>query len=238
MDMRRVRELHEWCIAIMESKNEDYSGENVSEAGMYGMATRLLDKVHRMKTLTKPDAHEPNHETVRETLRDIHNYSLIALMLDEGTWDKPYLIRSVYLAGPIDKVAWSVATQWRQTATELLNAQDIMTYDPTAPYRGTTISLKESADYIRKVNRSALANADAVLAYLPADTQMIGTIREIEYAKARGKFVVAYSDYPDSIEKSLESYDIPLYDHLSDAVVRLEVHNWGKERNGLKTARK
>lgn len=238
MDFRRIGELHRWCIAIMQSKNDDYSGDNVTEAGMEGMATRLLDKVHRLKNLVRPDSHTPNHETVRETLRDIHNYSLIGLMLDEGSWDLPYRVRTVYLAGPIDLVddKEGISWNWRTRAAVMLKGYGITCFNPQTAFLNAAANGGDNALYVNTVNRAALGAADAVLVYMPDNVQMIGTIREIERARRADKAVIVWAENAPKVKRSLETVDVKIVDTLETAVVWVAAGGVLEKIDGLETA--
>lgn len=240
MDFRRIGELHRWCIAIMQSKNDDYSGDNVTEAGMEGMATRLLDKVHRFKNLVRPDSHTPNHETLRETLRDIHNYSLMSLMLDEGSWDKPYRVRTVYLAGPIDLVddKEGVSWNWRRRAAQYLSDYAITCFNPQTAFINAAAHDGDNALYVNTVNRAALGAADAVLVYMPDNMQMIGTIREIERACRADKAVVIWAENVSKVKRSLETVDVQVVGTLETAIVWVVAGGVLEKIDGLETARK
>lgn len=73
-----TNELHEGYIA----KNADY-GDSFSklykEFGLTSTTIRLSDKVNRLKTLCKQEAKVKN-ESVRDTLLDIANYSILTVM--------------------------------------------------------------------------------------------------------------------------------------------------------------
>lgn len=86
MNLERARQLQTESLDLMASKNADYGSQNIEITGTQGVSVRLLDKTMRLINLTK-SGKEPNHESVRDTFRDVMNYGLIGLMLEEGSWD-------------------------------------------------------------------------------------------------------------------------------------------------------
>jgi hypothetical protein len=63
------------------AKNHDYGdsfGESVKEWGIIAAVVRLDDKMRRLKTLARAEAKVP--ETVYDTLADMANYCIMALM--------------------------------------------------------------------------------------------------------------------------------------------------------------
>lgn len=58
------------------------------EEGMASLRVRLGDKLNRFKTLSKKDLQVLDNESIRDTLLDLANYALMAVieldMMDEG----------------------------------------------------------------------------------------------------------------------------------------------------------
>lgn len=75
-----VNELFELYVA----KNSDYgdSFNNLfNEFGLIAVVIRLQDKINRLKTIAKIDGeYSVKDETIRDTLMDLANYSIMALM--------------------------------------------------------------------------------------------------------------------------------------------------------------
>lgn len=77
-------------------KNQDYSPMNILATGFIGVVTRLWDKMARLMNLTGFDirrgtlnvAKEPKNESIDDTLLDMANYAVIALILKRGKWGK------------------------------------------------------------------------------------------------------------------------------------------------------
>lgn len=70
--------------AIMVSRQHKYGPHNISAMGFDGVIVRMNDKFARLRNGLA--AH--GDETVADTLYDLANYSLIALMVYEGSWPK------------------------------------------------------------------------------------------------------------------------------------------------------
>lgn len=75
-----MNELFELYVA----KNSDYGdsfNDLLSEFGLITVVIRLQDKMNRLKTIAKNDGeYSVKDETIRDTLMDLANYSIMALM--------------------------------------------------------------------------------------------------------------------------------------------------------------
>lgn len=196
MDIVRAREIVEENLNLMERKNKDYSGgsgDNISAAGMKGMATRLMDKASRFNNLVDKDKDDQNFESIEDTLNDMMNYALIARMLGEDSWGSPP-VRSIYLAGPIDINPGDTAP--KKYVRNMLERLGLVVYDPGEAFRSEengNISPLEWPDLmIDLVCRTAIKYSDILVAIIPENSVPFGTIREIEYARAQGKQVILY----------------------------------------------
>lgn len=213
MDTKRLREIVEENISLIERKNRDYSGssgDNIIETGMVGMATRIIDKASRFRNLVDKPNGEINFESVSDTLNDLMNYSIIARMLEEGCWQtKPKL---VYLAGPIDGVSQDEAIGWREATAAAINKKGINVFNPAKAYNICDLSTvkKQIAD----IDRAAIRECDVVIANLYGNGKGFGTIREIEYAVSLGKRVIVVID---KLESAF-AHDVEAVELLKDAV--------------------
>lgn len=75
---------------LLESKQRDYGPGNISRApggALNGLMVRMNDKMERLKTLVYSTV-EPNNESIDDSLMDLANYCVIALMVRRGTWPK------------------------------------------------------------------------------------------------------------------------------------------------------
>lgn len=71
---------------ILVSKQADYGPDAITRApggALNGVLVRAHDKLERLKHLAGA---EPNHESVRDSWLDLAGYSVIALMVIDGTW--------------------------------------------------------------------------------------------------------------------------------------------------------
>lgn len=75
-----TKELNELYVA----KNSDYGdsfNDLLYEFGLITVVIRLQDKMNRLKAITKNDGeYLVKDETIRDTLMDLANYSIMALM--------------------------------------------------------------------------------------------------------------------------------------------------------------
>lgn len=79
----RHREICNELNSLYERKNRDYGDsfhKTYLEEGMAMARIRLGDKLNRFKTLTKGEQQMVNDESIRDTLMDLANYSIMAIM--------------------------------------------------------------------------------------------------------------------------------------------------------------
>lgn len=73
-------------LELYKAKNTDY-GSSVSDTykdfGLVAFLVRMQDKMNRLKTLNKQDA-KVKDEKIRDTLIDLANYSILAIIEMEG----------------------------------------------------------------------------------------------------------------------------------------------------------
>jgi hypothetical protein len=202
------------ALDLMERKNADYGSDNISKTGVYGVAVRLTDKIHRLLNLTRPGAYAPNFEGIEDTFLDVLNYGLIGKMLLDGSWgseeipilgDEQHPHPTVYLAGSIDAVDELYAKTWRKHAKSTLANYGITSYDPSTAFQvGHNQPLPRV--FISQINRAALASCQGMVVNM-TDKRGFGTIREIEMAKSLGKTVVVWGD-KDELAKHVEAHDL------------------------------
>lgn len=73
---------------VLLQKQEDYGPLNISRAPggpLNGLRVRIFDKISRINNLIDTGA-EPNNESLYDSFLDLANYSIIAMMVLEGTW--------------------------------------------------------------------------------------------------------------------------------------------------------
>lgn len=82
--IRRFDAHQDTAREIMVNRQHKYGPHNISAMGFDGVMVRMNDKFARLRQglATHGD------ESVADTLYDLANYALIALMVYEGTWPK------------------------------------------------------------------------------------------------------------------------------------------------------
>ncbi len=79
----RVKQLlavQDECRELFERKNGDY-GDAFAAAGPVGVLVRIGDKLKRLQKVTRDGVHLVSDEKVRDTLVDLANYAMMAVML-------------------------------------------------------------------------------------------------------------------------------------------------------------
>ena len=125
-----------------------------------------------------------------------------------------------YLVGPIESVTDEVATEWRNDATVYLKKMGVEVFDPTrknmmgelnevGKERVFIDNLKKNHDWdtfhkrfkqIVHVDLRCVDFSDFIVAYVPNDVQMVGTIHEIVEARRQKKKVFIFTHGP--VEKT------------------------------------
>jgi hypothetical protein len=76
-------------MKLLRAKGHDYAGEqdalgNLRRFGLFGILVRLSDKFSRLEHFAKSGDIKVKDESIRDTLRDIRNYSFLAQIFLEG----------------------------------------------------------------------------------------------------------------------------------------------------------
>ena len=85
-----VRKIALEAVEVLIKKHHDYGPDNINNApggALNGLLVRMHDKMERLKTLVLGNK-TPRYESVEDTLIDLINYSIIALMVQRGKWPK------------------------------------------------------------------------------------------------------------------------------------------------------
>lgn len=124
----------------------------------------------------------------------------------------------IYLAGAIEKVSDKEATKWRDSATIVLENMGVEVLDPTrkniaggfneiGAERKKINALKKAGKWkkfreiFKKIAHIDLRDVDrsnCVIAYMPQDVPMIGTVNEVVVARQQKKQVLIFTDCPKS----------------------------------------
>lgn len=121
----------------------------------------------------------------------------------------------VYLAGPIDDVDMSEAVGWRARLVSLLRQHNISCFNPVGAC--FIADVPSVAEKVVSIDRFAIFQCDAVIAYLAGEGRAFGTIREIEFARSMGKKVIVVVD---SLASAF-SHDVEVVPTLEVAVQEL-----------------
>jgi hypothetical protein len=75
-------------VVLLDKKQLDYGPANIIGFGLFGVVVRMNDKFERVKHIFNKTGRKRRavNESVRDTFRDIANYSTIALLLDTNSW--------------------------------------------------------------------------------------------------------------------------------------------------------
>jgi nucleoside 2-deoxyribosyltransferase len=119
---------------------------------------------------------------------------------------------AIYLAGPIDET--DDGSTWRTRIGESL-PPGVIAIDP---FHGVHGDGPRTAQVVDRTNRWMIHASDGLLVNLEERAAAFGTIREIEFARAKGKPVVVVS--PDIIH-SLSAHDVFQEDTLERGLGRL-----------------
>ena len=91
--------ITENMFELFKRKQEDYGPSNIGmgksiletdedvNKAMIGLSVRMNDKIQRLLNLTF-SGKEPNNESVEDTLMDIANYAVMALIVRNKEWGK------------------------------------------------------------------------------------------------------------------------------------------------------
>lgn len=204
-----VKRMNKKCEELLLSKNKDYSSDNLIKTGKQGIASRIVDKAHRLLNLS--NSKDVNHETVEDTLMDLINYAHLFNIRDKKLL-KPKRVMA-FLSGPIDDVDHRTATHWRKNVAHALRTIGVSSFDPSTAYSIAHLGNQDYvSEHIININKAALDECDFVIAHLGGLGKAFGTIREIEYARLWGKEVIVVGDIV-----SLSAYDcvvVPDFDTL------------------------
>ena len=90
--------LSDEIFELFCSKQLDYGPNNISlgrdmgkeadkKVALLGLSIRMNDKIQRLITLISNDS-TPNNESLEDTFKDLNNYSIMALIVNNDKWGK------------------------------------------------------------------------------------------------------------------------------------------------------
>jgi len=109
----------------------------------------------------------------------------------------------------------SEAVGWRARLVSLLRQHNISCFNPVGAY--FIADVPSVAEKVVSIDRFAIFQCDAVIAYLAGEGRAFGTIREIEFARSMGKKVIVVVD---SLASAF-SHDVEVVPTLEVAVQEL-----------------
>lgn len=77
--LKQFKEIQEKSLKLVEAKNNDY-GFSFIDDGYEGVVVRMTDKMNRIRTLSSGVKKEVQNETLKDTIVDLQNYCIIALI--------------------------------------------------------------------------------------------------------------------------------------------------------------
>ena len=80
--VEQLKAIQKDALELFIKKNTDY-GDAFAKYGLIGVLMRIEDKIQRALSITKNGIILVNDEGLKDTLLDLHNYSAMALMLNE-----------------------------------------------------------------------------------------------------------------------------------------------------------
>jgi beta-glucosidase/6-phospho-beta-glucosidase/beta-galactosidase len=80
--VEQMKKIQADALDLFKRKNADY-GDAFAKFGIIGVLMRIEDKIQRSLSITKNGVQMVNDETMKDTLRDLHNYAAMGLMLLE-----------------------------------------------------------------------------------------------------------------------------------------------------------
>ena len=94
-------------------------------------------------------------------------------------------MKTVYLAGPINRVSLEEASRWRAEATKELTRKGFLVIDPLR------VELAPEVNVVAWDKR-AIRQSNAVLVYMPDNVQAVGSAMEVMFACVHDKAVYAF----------------------------------------------
>jgi len=85
---KAFREAQDRAFELFLERHAKYGAHNISRFGFFGVVVRMSDKLERLIRASANKAKHFNDETVEDTLLDISNYALIALVVLQEKWVK------------------------------------------------------------------------------------------------------------------------------------------------------
>ena len=87
--VKQMAKVQAECLELFKRKNQDY-GDSFADYGVVCVLVRMGDKLKRYVSVSNNGVSLVNDEALSDTLKDLHNYSAMAIMLldEEKETDK------------------------------------------------------------------------------------------------------------------------------------------------------
>lgn len=82
------RDAQDEAFELFLERHKKYGAHNISRFGFFGVLVRLSDKMERLIRTGTAKTGDFDDESVADTLLDISNYALIALVVIRSKWVK------------------------------------------------------------------------------------------------------------------------------------------------------
>ena len=86
--LKRFEEIQKRSFELVKIKNNGYGSSFVTDS-YEGVIVRLTDKLNRLRTLSSGNEQKIKTEGMLDTLMDLHNYSIIAMICLENNIHSP-----------------------------------------------------------------------------------------------------------------------------------------------------
>ena len=87
-DLQKFKSIQQEGYELFKKKNKDY-GDSYKDHGLIGILVRMNDKINRCISINQNNVSMVNTESLKDTLIDLHNYSIMAIMELDETIDEP-----------------------------------------------------------------------------------------------------------------------------------------------------
>lgn len=85
--VKNFRQIQDEAFELFKKKNTDY-GNAFEEFGTIGILVRMNDKIKRAMNINDKQLSLVDDESLKDTLIDLHNYSALAIMLLNNSYNK------------------------------------------------------------------------------------------------------------------------------------------------------
>lgn len=86
--LKQFETIQKKSFELVKDKNNDY-GFSFTEDGYEGVLIRMSDKMNRLRTLSSGTKSEVSNESLKDTLMDLQNYCIIALICLDNNLHSP-----------------------------------------------------------------------------------------------------------------------------------------------------